>query len=81
MVVWERRWPWVFALIVAVAAPLLAFGWWTGFCADSPDASQSFCMTGPLIGWPAAWTVGVLCAALFGYALVRLVRWRPRGSE
>ncbi|HWV50439.1 MAG TPA: hypothetical protein VN035_13370 [Microbacterium sp.] len=75
------RWPWGIVLLLAVAGPVLAFGSWTGFCADSPQASQSFCMSGPTIGWPAAWTVTALCAALFVYALVRLVRRRPRGRD
>ena len=76
MDVGARRWPWVVALIVAVAGPLVAFGSWTGFCADSPWASESFCMSGPTIGWSAAWAVSALCAVLFVYALFRLIRNR-----
>ncbi|WP_460798967.1 hypothetical protein [Microbacterium sp. GXF0217] len=77
----DRRWPWVIALIVAVLGPILVFSSWTGFCADSPQASQSFCASGPLIGWPAAWAVSALCAALFVAALVRLLRSRARGAD
>ncbi len=69
-----RRWPWIVLLVAAIAAPVLAFGVWSGQCVDTTVESSavSSCASGPTVGWLGAWIVLALCR-LFGHSVgVRL---------
>ena len=70
-----RRWPWALLLIAAVLLPLYAFWSWSGQCVDTaPGAGESYCTSGPSIGWPSAWLLAAIGAVAFIVSAVRLVR-------
>lgn len=69
------RWPWALLLVVAVLLPLCAFSAWSGQCFDAAEgAGESFCTSGPSVGWPAAWLLTAVGAVAFVVAAIRLVR-------
>jgi hypothetical protein len=78
-------WPWIVVVIVAPVVMLVTYGSQVGRCADYTAESglESFCESGPQVGWPGAILIGVVCVALFVFAVIRLAlrsRRRAGGS-
>jgi hypothetical protein len=61
------------ALIVASLSVLIAFGFQTGSCQDSPDPAASSCTQGPE---PFAILLGLAGAVFVVFALIRAFRQR-----
>jgi hypothetical protein len=65
------------ALVAAAISWFLIFGLGSGSCVDSfsgiPGAGG--CTAGPLVGWPAAWLVGIIGGAVTVFSLVQAF-WR-----
>jgi hypothetical protein len=61
------------AVIVAVAVPLVAFGFQAGHCTDYAGAlaSKSVCTVGPAVGYPGAWALTGAAALVAIYAVRR----------
>lgn len=76
----RSRWPWVVVLVGAPIVVLVTFGMQAGRCVDYTTLSglESFCESGPVIGWPGAVVVAVLCAALCVLAVAMLMRRRRK---
>ena len=70
------------AVLVTLAVALLVFGLRTGQCVDyvSGSAGQSSCTSGPAMGVPGAWVLGVGGGLFVAYALYRALGGRSRKS-
>jgi hypothetical protein len=79
----SRRRPirWLIAAVIAlVIVPALAFGNQAGECVDyAADAGvDSYCTSGPAIGYPGAWVLTVAALLFAGYAVWRGFRSSSR---
>lgn len=70
------------AVLVTLVVALLVFGLRTGQCVDyvSGSAGQSSCTSGPAMGVPGAWVLGVVGGLFVAYALYRALGGRSRKS-
>ncbi len=66
---------WVLLILLAAVVDLLVLGSRAGSCLDAAEGSgaASSCTSGPAIGLPGAWVVGVLSVLVAAYAVFRLV--------
>ena len=64
--------------LAAIVIPILIFGTQQGQCFDAAaDHGESFCSSGPTVGWAGAWLITAACAILLVISLVNLLRRRP----
>lgn len=75
-----RKAPWFVALLAAIVIPILTFGTQQGQCFDAAaGGAESFCSSGPTVGWAGAWLITAACAILLIISLINLLRRRATG--
>jgi hypothetical protein len=69
-------WKWLLvALATAAIVWFIVFALRSGSCVDYVQGA-SVCSTGPAVGWPGAWFIGILGVSVAGYAIIRAFRHR-----
>jgi hypothetical protein len=68
-------WAWVVGIVVVLVFLLPWSILWVGSCVDyAPGYGESYCESGPVIGFPAATVIAVLSLLQILYCLYRIVR-------
>ncbi|WP_454170618.1 hypothetical protein [Microbacterium paulum] len=71
---------WILLVVGIVLLNLIVWGWTAGYCVDYAQDTgmemESYCTSGPAIGYPAAWTLSAVSVLVIAFALHRLLR-RP----
>ncbi|MGB4137241.1 MAG: hypothetical protein WA971_11805 [Microbacterium sp.] len=73
-----RRGAWVLVILAAAVVAASPFVLGGGACYDAHEggSAESYCTSGPFLGWPGTWVLVALCALAAGFAVFRLIRPR-----
>jgi hypothetical protein len=74
----RARWPWITMIVALAVVNLFVWGTRVGECVDyaANAGKESFCTSGPSVGYPGAWAVSAISVLVAAYCVYRLAR-RP----
>ena len=72
----EPRTRWVIASLLVVVVNVLLFGLTVGECKDyaAESGAVSTCVSGPVLGYPGTWALGILSLFALAYFAHRFLR-------